>query len=182
VAKKALHRRDAVGETPVLNAEREQMKRTLFVAITALSLIGITPLCSAQKQADMQGFSSKLESTLVKLDAIYLNINDMIEGLGELEYGAANNAENSIERTASKYNLVWFTSMIAGGMIDARDYKIVLGNLKISCKAAKITGDRAVQSINKNIVRITSNALIAEMTKARDLIQSLSVTQLCDSQ
>lgn len=155
------------------------MKRRLLIFMTALILLVISPLSHGQKQVEIKKMSSQLNATLEALMAAWENINQMRERVPEREWLPVNNAMAQIERASDSNGLVRLIALIASNMRDPRDYQTVLSHLKISCDGAKRAGDAAVQSINTNVVLITSSALIAEFIKARDLIQSLRSTPLC---
>ena len=157
-----------------------KMKRTFLILMIGLSLFSASQICSAQKQADMERLSSQLDGELTKLDAASQNILDMLRGLSEAQYLPASTAYAAIEDASNRYYLVSNNAAIATVMLDQRDYQRVLKFLKISCNSAKKTSDRAAKAVNSTLVRLTSSALIAEFTRARDLIQSLSSTPLCD--
>ncbi len=144
-----------------------------------LAFIGIVPPTYAQRQADIGKLASNLDSALVALETTDSNINDMALGVPESEFLPVSGAQRQIERTTAHYRAAWKDAEIASVMVDSRDYRRLLQVLKLTCRNAKKSGENTVQIINKTLVRVTSSALIAELSKARDLIQSLQGAPLC---
>ena len=156
------------------------MKRTFLIAIVALGLNGAVSNTYAQQQADLEKLSSQLDGVLTKLETVMDNIQQMTLALNEADYGWSRGADIQIERAHNYFRQVWNTAQIAEVVRDPQDYQRVLRYLRISCKTAKTIGDNVTKSLNSSLVRMNAKALIAEIRAARDLIQSLNRTPLCE--
>ncbi len=157
------------------------MKRQLLTIMTVLSLIGVVPQSSAQTQAEMKKLGSELDNVLNNLGPVSGNINGMVLGV-EPDLGWADLALSSIMQVSDDYQEVSSYGLLAEQMRDPRDYQIVLRRMRIKCNYAKKTAERATTSLNSTLVRLTSIALITEITRARELIQLLRGNALCAEQ
>ena len=144
-----------------------------------LVLFGLSPLAHAQKQEEIPQMYSRLQAPVQALSAMAGNIDEMAENIPDRERARVDLFVDKIDAAVTRYSHILVIAQIASAMLDSQDYQSVLKALKSQCNFAKKIDDIAVGGMDRAIARVTSRALISELSKARDLIQSLRGTPLC---
>ena len=95
------------------------------------------------------------------------------------EYLAVRGVTTALSTVNSFMLLVQTEASIYTVMVDPRDAAVVLSALSRGCYSLRRMVESAVESANSSLPRITSTAVVQEITKARDLVGEIGDSRLC---
>jgi hypothetical protein len=125
-------------------------------------------LAQAAKLADL------LERTGKELSQSTSNLLGMTAGMREPEDGTAQRIYDRAANIDQKHlTQLFIVVSIFLQMKDSRDQAVVRNYVGILAGSAVQSADSAIDGINRDIVKLSSPAAIAEAQKARDLIQKI---------
>ncbi len=147
------------------------MLRSIIAAIV-LSLILATP-AYAQTQTQAANVSALLEKSGQELRQANINLYQMTINLQAPEIDYVSSITQTVVSADATFDRLLAYIFIYSILIDRRDQSLVKQFIPDQAKRALVLADMAVGNINRVIVRMQSNAAIAEAQKARDLIQRM---------
>ena len=148
------------------------MLRSIVIAIT-LSLTLAVPAC-AQTVAQAARLESFMEVEAKELGQRTENLLGMIAGMDDTQSVAANRIYDSVTATDRQYFMQLFIVVsIYTLMKDSRDQATVKKYVGVLAGGAVRQSNAAIAIVNRNLVKLGSPAAIAEVQKARDLIQKI---------
>lgn len=148
------------------------MLRFMVIAITLCLAISVP----AQALTLAQGVKLEkfLEINSKELGQSNENLLSMTSGLNGLEEIAATRVyDRSAIMDQHQFMKLYVVVSIYTKMIDSRDQATVRKFVGIFARGAVTSANSALDSINRDVVKLSSPAAIAEVQKIRDLIQKI---------
>ena len=145
------------------------MLRSIVIAIT-LSLTLAVPAC-AQTVAQAARLESFMEVEAKELGQRTENLLGMIAGMDDTQSVAANRIYDSVTATDRQYFMQLFIVVsIYTLMKDSRDQATVKKYVGVLAGGAVRQSNATIALVNRDLVKLSSPAAIAEVQKARDSI------------
>ncbi len=146
---------------------------TARMAAILLSLALAAP-AYAQTQAQAAKLERFMETTHKELTQTLTNLGGMIAGMSDTQEIAANRIYDAVARMDhQQFMQLRIVVSIYTLMKDSRDQATVKKLVGILAGSAVQQSDSSIAIINRDLVKLSSPAAIAEVQKARDLIQKI---------
>lgn len=145
------------------------MIRYLLITIFSLSVTFTLPV-AAQTQKQAESFSLFLQTQTENLGQASSNLLSMQGGLNGDELSAADSAYIAATNVQHYFDMLNLAVSIYILMVDSRDQATVKKYLILLSSQSAKAADLSLQSINRQLVRLSSPAVVSEVQKIRDLI------------
>lgn len=155
------------------------MRQILVFVNAILTAFCVSTGAWAQSPKAVDAALSVFQSQDEALEVIGGNLSAMIVNVNEIEYGKIDLFLDQIANVSGQSMKLSAVSGIYTVMVDQRDIDSVKRFLSISCYYFNRSTDRAITTANQILPKLSTIALIQEVTKGRDLLAQLGQTQLC---
>lgn len=147
------------------------MLRFIVIPITLLLALAVPVHAQTLEQAaKLEGF---LDRTTSELAQATTNLLQMAEGLPIEDGMQVDTLYESIKNTDCYFQQLNTVAKIYSVMQDSRDRVIVKNFISILAKASVKEANSTIKILNRVLAKMRSSAAIAEVQKARDLVQKI---------
>ena len=155
------------------------MRRHLIALLaTLVGLCGSTRI-EAQNARAVDAAVESLSSKANSLSTTNQNLVEMLASLDDRDRAQVDLFLTNMSDTNGYINTLLMVAYIYPQMVDQRDATTVRRYLSLACGALSKSADRTSASGNKILPKLSSSALIQEVTKGRDLVVQLGQSDLC---